>query len=203
MSNVRELEAVEDDWFVEGRLVLPESLHFDAWLLIGQQLQRMQRSVSWWVGDWMLYGEGRYGERFSQALDATGYAKHSIQNAASVAKAIPPSRRRELVPFSHHAEVVSLPPAQQDELLAQVEKEDMPVAKLRAKVRHIQAVTAGVPESYGWTMRCRTCSEDGPYLDTQPGQVVFDRAFLARWLGEHQRHDVALLGQERTAPVGQ
>ena len=62
----------------ETSYTLPENLNLGEWLAIGETLQRMERSVKWWLGDWWNYGERRYGDMASQAsrdaiLDATGY----------------------------------------------------------------------------------------------------------------------------------
>jgi len=49
----------------------------------------------WWVGDWLNYGEARYGEMYSQAIEITGYASQTLADAKWVASRIEPSRRHE------------------------------------------------------------------------------------------------------------
>jgi hypothetical protein len=40
-------------------------------------------------GDALNYGETRYGERYSQAMEVTGHSYQSLANYAWVAKAVP------------------------------------------------------------------------------------------------------------------
>lgn len=142
------------DWFPEPEMpaqglpgtltetayLLPENLNIGEWLQIGETLQRMERSVMWWLGDWWRYGERRYGEMSSQASrdmvrDRTGHALQTVKNAAWVADKIELSRRRDNVPFSHHAEVAALPVADADALLDVVEAEGVKRADLREMVK--------------------------------------------------------------------
>jgi len=73
--------------------------------------------VLWWIGDWLRYGERSYGEMYSQTLDAMDYSYQMLRNAVYVADAFEFSRRRENLPWSHHAEVVARSIEEQDELL--------------------------------------------------------------------------------------
>jgi hypothetical protein len=122
--------------FLEGRLILPESMPFDQWFQLGNLLFTIERNAQWWVGEWIRYGERSYGERYSQAIQmATGYAASSLANMAYVAGRFDPSRRREELTFSHHAAVASLPPDEQDELLDRAERDHLPVRALYEAVR--------------------------------------------------------------------
>jgi hypothetical protein len=89
------------------------------WRKAGVLLGNVERSVSWWIGDWWAFGETKYGER-KAVVEADGWEGPTFQtcaNAASVCRAFKPSRRRELLSFTHHAEVAGLPPAEADKLL--------------------------------------------------------------------------------------
>jgi len=122
---------------------LPPDLTYERWESIGQGLQQMERSVQWWIGDWYLYGEDRFGERSAQAvMDLTGYERSSIQNYASVARAFPPGTRVQGVSFFHHRAVQSL--ARQDfdaatEVLRDVDGRDAKptVEEFREEVRRV------------------------------------------------------------------
>jgi hypothetical protein len=43
-------------------LYLPEDTDFERWSAIGATLQSMDLSVKWWIGDWLRFGEHKYGE---------------------------------------------------------------------------------------------------------------------------------------------
>lgn len=126
---------------------LPENLNLGEWLAIGETLQRMERSVMWWLGDWWRYGERKYGEMASQATrdavkDATGYTYNTVRRAADVANAFESARRRADVPFAYHQEVAALPVAEAEALLDTVEAEGIKRADLRELVKERKQVIA-------------------------------------------------------------
>jgi len=73
----------------------------------------MVANAEMWLGDLLNYGEAAYGEKYSQAIDATGLSYSTLANVASVAKRVPISRRREDLTFGHHEAVAKLEPQQQ------------------------------------------------------------------------------------------
>lgn len=157
--------------FDDARLTLPDDLTFERWERLGGFLLTLERNAQWWVADWLRFGERQYGERYSQAVQtATGYAASTLANFCYVARAIPPSRRRERLDFSHHAAVASLPPDEQDELLDRAEREHLPVRALYDEVRTrrgevpIPTLTEAAegdasPVSHEHEYVCRTCGE--------------------------------------------
>lgn len=110
-------------------------MSFEQWADAGQRLQRMGRAWQWWFGDWVLFGERKFGEMYDQAIDTTGFEIQTLMNVTSVARRVDPERRREALSWSHHAEVASLPPAKQDEWLDRAEEEGMTVARLRSRLQ--------------------------------------------------------------------
>lgn len=127
-------------------LELPESLTYEQWQGIGSALQSVNRSVMWWVGDWLRYGERRWGEMYSQAIEETGRAERTLQNAKWVAEKFESSRRRELLSWRHHAEVAALPTGEADDLLDMAEREHMSTRELRLEVQKVKAARAiGAP----------------------------------------------------------
>ena len=57
------------------------------WMEHGQRLRRLGTGANWWVGDWIRYGNARYGERYKLATKLTGYDKQTLMNFAYVASA--------------------------------------------------------------------------------------------------------------------
>lgn len=101
-------------------LALPEDLSYERWLEVGHGLDRMERAVMWWLGDWWAFGQLHYGEK-AEAAEGTDWSYQTCRNAGSIARKIEMSRRRDNLPWSHHAEVVSLEPAEQEEFLSRWE----------------------------------------------------------------------------------
>lgn len=107
----------------ETSYTLPEGLNIGQWLAIGETLQRMERSVMWWLGDWWRYGERRFDDIKEQALPdivkaQTGYAYQTVRAAGWVAGKFEPERRRDDIPWTFHREVAPLPGIDADALLA-------------------------------------------------------------------------------------
>jgi hypothetical protein len=93
---------------------LRRRLPFEAWVGVGRQISRVSNASTWWLGDWVVYGEQEYGNRYRAALAATQLDYQTLRNYAWVARRFEPSRRRDALSFQHHAEVASLPDADQD-----------------------------------------------------------------------------------------
>lgn len=121
-------------------LVLPEDLPYERWVSIGDVLKRMEKSVQWWIGDWLRFGERKYGEMYSQALDVTGYEYSTLANMKWVADRIPFSERSENLSWSHHQQVASLEPGLQIELLDRAEEEGLSVRQLKDEVYNVKYV---------------------------------------------------------------
>jgi hypothetical protein len=97
---------------------------FDEWQQAFGDLARAQGSIQWWLGDMLAVGEARYGERYAQAIEATGYAVQTLMNMVFVASHVAPERRRQSLSFTHHKEVASLEPDEQEALLSEAEKRE-------------------------------------------------------------------------------
>lgn len=143
-------------------LTLRPGLSLEEWIEAGRSLRALERGVQFWVGDWLAYGEAHYGEEAFADLERQD---KTLANWATVARKIHPSRRREDVRFSHHAEVASLPPEKQTEVLERVKNEDLTVSETRELVRQEQQGVAerefGRPEVVQKTMTCPHCGGSG------------------------------------------
>jgi hypothetical protein len=115
--------------------VPPEGLTFEEWEQIGRGIMRLHGASKWWLGDWLLYGEGAYGEQYSQALSSTDYRYQTLVNAASVSRRVESYRRRENLSWSHHEVVAKCEPSEQVEWLRQAEEKDWTVHDLRDAIR--------------------------------------------------------------------
>jgi hypothetical protein len=118
---------------------------FGAWQRYGRKLQLAEKGIQWALGDWMIWGETTFKERAAQAVEFTGLKIKTLQNYATVAEAIPKSRRRDsdVVDFSTHCEVVGLPDEDQERILdeAAKEPEKMTRKEVRREVHRIKRRT--------------------------------------------------------------
>lgn len=108
---------------------------FDEWEELGIELGDVNRASRWAIGDWVLYGEGTFGEKCYAAAEATGLTPERVRNIASVCKRVTPSRRVEGLGITFHEKVAPLPPREQRRLLARVQREDLTVVELNEVVR--------------------------------------------------------------------
>lgn len=122
------------------------------WVRQGRWLGALGRGSGWWIGDWIRYGNARYGERYGRAAQVTGYDVHSLRNMAYVAGHFDMPRRRQALSFSHHAELASLTVQDQELWLDRAEAGAMSVRSLRSELRHARqraASRAALAEARG------------------------------------------------------
>ena len=103
-------------------LRLPGSMTYGDWASAGRQLAWLSHGVAWALGDWLLYGQARFGTRYRDAIAATGLDHQTLRNYAWVARSVSPSRRRDKLSFQHHAEVAALSEAEQELWLGRAER---------------------------------------------------------------------------------
>ncbi len=122
-------------------------LSYEEWSNIGQQLQIMHKSIGFWIGDWLNFGERKYGEKYTQAIEENGLDYGTLRNYNWVTSQIELSRRRDNVSFSSHSEVASLEPKQQNKLLDKAEKENLTSREVRELVKELKKLpTPPLPE---------------------------------------------------------
>ncbi len=153
-------------WVPGGEVGLAE------WSALGRRFGEIGRCSQWWLGDWINYGNARFGERYTRAVKLTGYDVQSLMNMVYVASRFDISRRRENLSWSHHATVAALDVAIQDHWLARASADKLSVADLRAELRgRRRALKAGdgndgsdpsTPDADANTVVCPTCGGSVP-----------------------------------------
>lgn len=158
---------------------------FADWEALGHILARIERASQFWVADWVNYGEGMFGEKASQVIDATGWKLGTIQQYARVAAKIPPERRIPAMSFSHHREVADLQdPSKQRWWLERARVQDWSAHRLRLELNESKAADA--PEGGKQTL----------WLLVEFSDLAARDAVRSRLEGENLR---CLYGEERPA----
>lgn len=111
-------------------------LPFDRWKAIGVRMGIYSNGTAWWLGDWVAFGRMKYGHRYKEAVALTGLDGQTLRNYAVVARRFELSRRRDNLPFQHHAEVCALSDHDQDRWLDLAAAEHWSRRDLR---RHLRA----------------------------------------------------------------
>jgi hypothetical protein len=136
MSEVVHIGSLTDSVSIsETGLAVVKELSFDQWSSLMGTLSRMDTAFQFAIGDALLYGESRYGERYSQAVDVTGQSYQSLANYVWVSKAVDKDRRIAGLSWTHHRVVAKLDPEKQTELLTLAKKNDWTITTLMEEVR--------------------------------------------------------------------
>ena len=135
-------------------LTISKDISVEDWLDLGHTLAGLNRAMRWWIGDWLNYGEWRYGEMYAQAEAVTGFDPSYLANLKSIAAAIPISSRREL-PIGHHQAVQGLLPEQQDYWLEQAEQHKWTRIEFR-----VELVKAGLKQTSPQTQLFASLSDE-------------------------------------------
>lgn len=112
-----------------------EELSFDEWDDLGQKLAPIARSIGFIIGDWINYGETRYGAKYKEALTRTGLTYQTLADFSYVARKVEFSLRNENLDFSQHRVVAKLKtPEEKQHWLDIANKHDMSVRRLRKSI---------------------------------------------------------------------
>jgi hypothetical protein len=142
----------------KGDLLPPE------WAAIGRRLGGISRCNQWWLGDWVRYGNAKFGEKYSRASKITGYDAQTLMNMVYVSSRIEISRRRESLSWSHHEAVAPLEPEQQNRWLDCAIGDKLSVSDLRGELRSARRRALGEDpigddtNDEGTTIQCPHCN---------------------------------------------
>ncbi|MFD9888186.1 LmbU family transcriptional regulator [Amycolatopsis sp. NPDC059027] len=111
-----------------------------AWCRLGAHVSTLGMASAWWIGDWLVYGQDRYKDRYRRSMSEHSLDYQTLRNYAWVARRVEHRRRRRSLSFQHHAEVARLPGEQQTRWLAMAEERAWSRNTLRRQLR-------GLPEA--------------------------------------------------------
>jgi len=115
-------------------LTVVGALAFDEWIELMSTLVRLETAFQFAIGDALLYGESKFGEKYSQAMDATGMSYQSLANMVWVARRVPMCNRVVGVSWTHHRVIASIDPTDQRLLLEMARDSDMPATSLQTHI---------------------------------------------------------------------
>jgi hypothetical protein len=141
----------------------------DEWSAFGRRFGEIGRCSQWWLGDWIHYGNTKFGERYSRAAKLTGYDVQSLMNMVYVASRFEIYRRRENLSWSHHATVASFDVPSQEYWLGRAVVDKLSVADLRVESRSWRRALQAPDEepshetkAHAGTLVCPSCGEVVP-----------------------------------------
>lgn len=124
--NVEALYKMED-----AALHIDKDATYDEWNQIGMVLVRIHNSEPFWIGDWINYGEKKFGETYSEAKAITHLEYGTLAHYKMVATKIPKEERVASVSFSHHRMLSNVEPKERRRLLEMAAKDALSVLELK------------------------------------------------------------------------
>ena len=85
-----------------------EEIPFQDWSRLMETLSRMETAFQFAIGDALVYGQAAYGEKYSQAMDATGQSYQALANYCWVSKSVPIGVRQPGLSWTHHRIVATI-----------------------------------------------------------------------------------------------
>jgi hypothetical protein len=110
-------------------------MEFSDWLVAGRRLGVIGRGSQWWIGDWLVFGTSKFGERYLEASKVTGYDIKSLRNMRYVSSRFESSLRRDDLNWSHHALLAALDAKEQRYWLGRAAADRLSVEDLRCELR--------------------------------------------------------------------
>lgn len=115
---------------------------FEEWDAVGKTLDFLKGAIQFAYGDWLRYGEKRWGEKYAQAVEETGKDAGTLRDYVWVSSAVDLSLRKDNLSFDHHKAVA---PMRKEDGSPDIEKQrhylelavekELPVSKLRGVIK--------------------------------------------------------------------
>ena len=119
-----------------------EELTFEEWDVLGQKLAPLGRSIGFIIGDWINYGEERYGEKYDEALARTKITYQTLRDFSYVARKVELSWRHDNLSFEHHKVVAKLKTQEEKQhWLGVADQEGLSYRRLRKSINFGRVAT--------------------------------------------------------------
>jgi len=156
---------------------IPEDMEIHDWLALGEAIKLVNRGLAWALGDWLNFGEFKYGEMYAQALEETDYDYGYLRNLKWVASRIPRENRRPDLRFAHHQVVAPLPPDEQKYWLDLAAAERMTVKQLREAIKEAKGETpegkiTSADRAAGWSALLRLAAIQTFCISVKEGKIM-------------------------------
>ena len=126
---------------VSGAVVSPLGMSFEPrfsfedWRQLGPRIALRANASLWWLGDWLAFGQEKYGRRYKAGVALTGLDYQTLRNYVVVARRFELSRRRDKLSFQHHAELCALTDAEQEHWMDRAQCAGWSRNELRRRLR--------------------------------------------------------------------
>ncbi len=127
-------------------LSIDENIAATDWESIGELLfGGIARAWNLWIGDFLAFGERKYGATYQAMAAATGYDVDTLYDLVWICKSVQISLRKENLALGHYRLVAALTVAEQSHWLDYASNYSLSVEALRTAIKRAQpAATPGV-----------------------------------------------------------
>lgn len=123
---------VHDFQLTPTGLIAPETMTEESWTDLGHLLFRLEGSIQWLIGDWLVYGaELQYGD-ITQIAQAMGRDPTTFIEYAHVCRKVQLLVRTNTLSYSHHKMVAPYKPEDQRGLLDYAAENGLSLRQFRA-----------------------------------------------------------------------
>ena len=109
------------------------------WTAVANELIQMQRSINWWLGDLIVYGEAQIGDEIYQYFPE-GVSESLLTRCAAVSKAYPSGERNPAVSWTHHYLAAGLPVQIRRAALRRAEVEGLDTGAFKAYLSEVRSM---------------------------------------------------------------
>lgn len=134
-------------------------LQYDEWIDLMRMLVRLETAFQFAIGDALVFGEARYGEKYSQVMEVTQLSYQALANMVWVAKKVPIQNRQPDLSWTHHRVVASVDGGDQPALLAMAREQGLSASDLHQHIsgkpqrqREVVQIPAGISASEASTL---------------------------------------------------
>lgn len=116
-----------------------QEIAYELWAEYGKGLRRVEGAIQWVIGDWLRFGEFKYGEKYAQATEAWPEdSQNSLKVWQWVATAYPYNERFRRLNFSCYQIAAALEEPLRSQLLDEANANEWSVRDLKAEIRKHQ-----------------------------------------------------------------
>lgn len=103
----------------------------EEWQQAGEILFKLEGSIQWLIGDWLVYGESVQWGDVPAIAAALGREPKTLYEYTYISRSVQFSIRMENLTWTHHQQVAALSPEQQTQALAYAAENKLSVAEFR------------------------------------------------------------------------
>lgn len=120
-------------------LVIEGHQPIEKWEEAGRVIFGLQRSVYWWIGDFLKYGEAKFGDDIYQAID-DNVSLYLLNRCAAVSREFAPDERNMNLSWTHHQALCGLKKPMQRALLVQAEENHWDSRQMREHIARMKGM---------------------------------------------------------------